>query len=1156
MPATFSSHHRRRGTTSSAHRPLLQPHAVPPSNPYHPPHRRLGRTPIILLLSATALIGLTLHGRLQEVDFMRHLASSDNGSGFYYTSTLALTERNRMTETAQYQFEQEEEKLISSEDSGLRRVEVEPPKEEERASQPLSQPKMNEETTVLSVQVEQPSKNIPNIQRVITKGQASQQSDNSPLFTVVADTRSGSEWVMKSLDAHDSVCASQSFPTAALLPTTMPWIDDTALEKGCTLAFVRESVLALVQGAPTGEQMKQDEQPWTPARCQPDYDATNDELAVHLPRFCHIIRQLHGDFRVEAITRLFVDAFVEEDAEQQHLVTDCSCPAHTSAKGLKVMGDWLIKTDQLALNHTRVHGSKIVRLQRRNFWERYMSFTVAVQTKQWGIQNHNDKAAQMEAFGQLNYQVDIDDMLYQFSAMEAQDGQTNAWVEEHGSEILWLDYEQLRADPVAGFATVFGFLGVADDTATVQRHLQMEGVGGSSLAEFDSQALLDRIGNRGQVLEALGANGYGDFVGLSSYQPIQHIVYDTSRVRNINAYKGLNVIAIGEGQSTADQPSARFGASLPLLKGVPSDTLVVLSDNSRNPGGGLPLNPHIRSMSSFYSKLADVRSTVTSAEASHPNSVVISTSSECCGNAQDDSQVETWKDFLKDTATKRATNEGDSIYLDGSFIAGKASDMIRLVEAIVRVDAKADDRAALLNYMQQNPDSIVLDYEHKVFGNKFDGVPSKRGDCESKGVTDAALFVHPSRQDQSCHNRVQSDVGIQHFPQWEESGIAVQPILDHIERFTIEDISMGGIERHFGKEIFYVVDSNGVWRTADGVRDKYRVKPTEKFLTAVHKELMLTSHNSAMSTRWSALQRTIQSSGFMYYSWYGDWKTCQSGEQNLVPLFTTCAVKGCGHSFPMPNYMSIIESQPDTKHWYDVFARFDRNYPWESKTRQVVWRGGLSENDPTKVFDSPRWRLCKKVHEMSDPAEKDLFNVGLTNIPVFLTSQIDIDESLIGGLVPGIGSMLDFQQYTAVLDMDGNSWSSRFSTLLCFNQVTIKVEPMYPDYFFHDLVPWKHYVPVKYDLSDLVENVAFVLDPKNDDLMQEIAASANQWCAERLTPVELARDMLDMLESYTQLLDRADPNWEQTWANKKSELFAPSSKVAFMKLDENEDISE
>ena len=119
--------------------------------------------------------------------------------------------------------------------------------------------------------------------------------------------------------------------------------------------------------------------------------------------------------------------------------------------------------------------------------------------------------------------------------------------------------------------------------------------------------------------------------------------------------------------------------------------------------------------------------------------------------------------------------------------------------------------------------------------------------------------------------------------------------------------------------------------------------------------------------------------------------------------------------------------------------------------------------------------------------------------------------------------------------------------------MAIKIEPAYPDYFWHDLVPWKHFVPVKYDLSDLVETVAFVVDPTNNELMREIAASANQWCAERLTPRELAHDMLDMLESYTHLLDRADPNWEEKWAVKKGQLLSSDSQVLFMKLDEKED---
>lgn len=188
------------------------------------------------------------------------------------------------------------------------------------------------------------------------------------------------------------------------------------------------------------------------------------------------------------------------------------------------------------------------------------------------------------------------------------------------------------------------------------------------------------------------------------------------------------------------------------------------------------------------------------------------------------------------------------------------------------------------------------------------------------------------------------------------------------------------------------------------------------------------------------------------------------------------------------------------------------------------------------------------MYELTDRAKMSLFDVGLTNIPAFLTAQIDIDASKVGGLAKSISPMDGFQQYIAILDMDGNSWSARFGKMLCFNSVAIKVEPHYADYFFSDLVPWEHYVPIKSDLSDLVDNVAFVLDPKNDALMQEIVASANQWCAERFTERELAHDMLDIHEEYLRMMNHADPDWTKDWKKKKSEIFSEKSKYGLKKL--------
>ena len=110
--------------------------------------------------------------------------------------------------------------------------------------------------------------------------------------------------------------------------------------------------------------------------------------------------------------------------------------------------------------------------------------------------------------------------------------------------------------------------------------------------------------------------------------------------------------------------------------------------------------------------------------------------------------------------------------------------------------------------------------------------------------------------------------------------------------------------------------------------------------------------------------------------------------------------------------------------------------------------------------------------------------------------------------------------------------------MLCFNSVVLKIEPKYFDYFYSDLKPWTHFIPVKNDLSDLDEKVRWALDEKNEPAVKSIIQSANQYCSKRLVRNELATDMLDIYESYVRLLDRYDANWQAKWNKKREQIFA------------------
>jgi len=86
-------------------------------------------------------------------------------------------------------------------------------------------------------------------------------------------------------------------------------------------------------------------------------------------------------------------------------------------------------------------------------------------------------------------------------------------------------------------------------------------------------------------------------------------------------------------------------------------------------------------------------------------------------------------------------------------------------------------------------------------------------------------------------------------------------------------------------------------------------------------------------------------------------------------------------------------------------------------------------------------------------------------------------------------------------------------------------------------------VPVRYDLSDLHERAAWVLDPANANAVERIVESANQWCRHQMSRPAIARDYLDIWQKYVENLDVADPQWynHTTWKTAKQFMFSKES---------------
>jgi hypothetical protein len=1002
-------------------------------------------------------------------------------------------------------------------------------------------------------------------------------SDN--LFTLLAAERTGAHWIMSQLDMHPHVCASgeadrpeSGFPADVLLPGGLPWFPECSLKRGCTFAYIRDSVLELTNNGKLSH----------PTRCTPSYQAKNDPLTLNLDRLCNFISKLKGDYSNAAMARVWVDAFSEEDKD----VIACGCERGTLAKGVKVMSEWItykgypnenVGPPDIVLDDTKLSGRKVIRLKRRNLWARYKSMLLAQATDMYHPTTVEEKKSQLETAGDVT--VSMADLTWRIQFMKDIDDAGDAWAKAHASEILELYYEDCRDDSLDCFRRLFDFLGV--DKEYVEKH---KGRFESEFASINLDGTLNNIANKGAVIEALGANGWTDFID-DKYQELQLLIYDETetirKAHQAHQVRGVNAVIFGH----EDKMSSKFAAAVPVLKVMQPDDLVVLSDNHdvriNYPSGG---------ESARYEAIFGFRAAFEELTRNYPGAVVISANAECCVSALTHAnpgdyfttngarkkrsclsgepgcmwtgaeRAQPWRFFMEDIARQRRASS-DNVYLDASLIAGRVRDLLKLIQA-TDIDKSEDDRAILTDFLYRNPNLVVLDYEQKMFGKNFDGPHSTKNRACNDGVATtarrlaerpssktSALFMFGSRP-LGCDTKEMAPEPV--YPSWDAGGIKIKPVLEHIDRVAEKKESIA-LSSYYddrtnyqqGPELPYFVDIKGVW-TSRLIRErtdentlKWRAKPSEALFRLAHKILMKTGEETK---RWDTLNRVVRSGGFPYWAWFGNYKACSYHNygNESIPLLTTSAMADCDHAFPVPNYMMIIDSQRNANHWYGIFRETAANYPWEKKKRQVVWRGALSEADWRVALTSVRWRAAKFVHEK----KSDLYDVGLTGILNDLTQQKEFDVSQVGGLVEPITPMADFQKYMAILDLDG----SRFSTLLCYNSVVMKAQSRYQEYFVSDLKPWTHYIPVKDDLSDLHQNVEWALDPKNEQTVKNMVALANQWCSERLTAEGLAHDLLDIWEAYIRYLYRADFKWSKVWNSKKSEILASTSKLDFFRL--------
>lgn len=190
---------------------------------------------------------------------------------------------------------------------------------------------------------------------------------------------------------------------------------------------------------------------------------------------------------------------------------------------------------------------------------------------------------------------------------------------------------------------------------------------------------------------------------------------------------------------------------------------------------------------------------------------------------------------------------------------------------------------------------------------------------------------------------------------------------------------------------------------------------------------------------------------------------------------------------PDPYFFITRAYEADKKQFSDVFV------PWTKRFPEVYWRGaptGLSKY--TSERDSQRVKLLLLAHKINAKRDRSLINaklVGSAGLSPDLSQELASKK-----LYSDFENQSNITNYRYNVDVDGESsaWQGLFLKLAA-GSVVLKIESDrgFKQWYYKDLLPWVHFVPIDAGLADFEVAVDFL--SRNPDIAELIAAQGAEF---------------------------------------------------------------
>lgn len=201
----------------------------------------------------------------------------------------------------------------------------------------------------------------------------------------------------------------------------------------------------------------------------------------------------------------------------------------------------------------------------------------------------------------------------------------------------------------------------------------------------------------------------------------------------------------------------------------------------------------------------------------------------------------------------------------------------------------------------------------------------------------------------------------------------------------------------------------------------------------------------------------------------------------------------------------------------------DYSMSWKERLNCLIWRGAAVQagmlDRPERLEISNRVKLCRLSERYPH-----LIDAGFTSQVTKWTKQWQ---------KPWL-PFSDVFAHRYQIWLDGSAAGfSQSGWRLFTGSTVIKPDSPFIQWYFGALVPWKHYIPVKNNLNDLVGTIEYL--NKNELLAEEVAKNSHQFAKGNITLEQNYSYLAEMLRAYDDVI--------------QATLFCPRCKMLSKKMN-------